>query len=130
MITKRTQKEVTAYLAETYNQKPYEWLTDNRFVDHHGCDGYVFKSELAARRYILGDIHEKGCECEGAMSDADWICLLIATGMRKHDATRIVNEGMWEKVARKMLDCYGPSYFLSTYSGSVSVMSDSCLLYY
>lgn len=130
MVTKKIQQEVVEYIAETFNQEPYEWLTDNRFVDHHGCDGYIFKSELAARRYILSDIHEYGSECEGAMGDEDWICLLVGTGMRECDARRIVESGQWEKVARKMLDSCGPSHFLSTYSGQVATMSDSSLLYY
>lgn len=50
--TQRLQQEVTAYIAETYNTKPYEWLTGNRFVDHHGCDGYVFKNERAAGSFL------------------------------------------------------------------------------
>lgn len=130
MTTKRTRQEVTEYIAETYQQKPYDWLTHNRFVDHHGCDGYIFKSWQAARRYILGDIHEEGIRCESMCSDGVWIDLLIGTGMTKRWAEWTVRNKRWEKVARRMLDCYGPSFFLSTYSGSVAVLSDGSLLYY
>lgn len=130
MVTKKLQKEVIEYIADTYNQEPYEWLTDNRFVDHHGCDGYIFKSELGARRYILSDIYEFGSLCESAMSDEDWISMLVAMDMRECNARRIVKSGQWEKVARKMLDYCGPSHFLSTYSGQVAIMSDCSLLYY
>lgn len=128
----RIQQEVTTYIAETYNTKPYEWLTGNRFVDHHGCDGYVFKNERAARRYILSDLHEFGSDCESAMTDEDWISVLSAGGMRQGNARRIVSTGRWDKVARRMLDTNGPEYFLSTYSGQVAWLDDDdcSLLYY
>lgn len=128
--TQRLQQEVTAYIAETYNTKPYEWLTVNRFVDYHGCDGYVFKNKRAARRYVLGDIHEKASECQSACSDEDWINILQGIGMSKRGARETVEKGRWEKVARRMLDYYGPSYFLSTYSGQVALLNDCSLLYY
>lgn len=130
--TQRLQQHVTAYIADNFNQKPYEWLTSNRFVDHHGCDGYIFKNERAARRYVLGDIHEKGFECESACSDDDWINILQGIGMSKRYARETVEKGRWEKVARRMLDAYGPSYFLSTYSGQVAILDDDdcSLLYY
>ena len=130
LMTKKMQQEVTAYIADTYNTKPYEWLTSNRFVDYHGADGYIFKSIQAARRYVLSDIHEFGILCQSACSDKDWIEMLVGIGMRRHNARRMVKDGRWDRVARRMLNYYGPSYFLSTYSGSVAVLSDESLLYY
>ena len=126
---KKMQKEVTHYIAETFGTKPFEWY-NNHFQDNHGCDGYIFKSELAARRYVLSDIHEHGNLCQSVFNDHAWVNMLVGVGMRKHDARRIVMNGRWETVARKMLDAHGPSFFLSTYSGSVSVMDDGSLLYY
>lgn len=129
-VSKAIQREVTEYISETYNQEPYEWLCGNRFVDHHGADGYIFKNERAARRYILGDIEEQGSECESAMSNEDWIAFLVGCDMRECNARRMVNSGRWDRVARKVLDTCGPSHFLSTYSGTVAVLSDGSLLYY
>lgn len=123
------QKEVTDYIAETYGTKPFEWY-DNHFQDYHGADGYIFKNERAARRYILGDIEEFGSGCESAMADNDWIAFLVGCDMREHDARRMVKSGRWDKVARRVLDALGPSHFLSTYSGTVAVLSDGSLLYY
>lgn len=129
-VTKAIQREVIEYVAETYNRSPYEWLCSNRFVDHHGADGYIFKNERAARRYILGDIKEYGSMCESIMSDEDWIIFLIDCDMRECNARRLVKIGRWDRVARRVLDTCGPSYFLSTYSGTVAVLSDGSLLYY
>lgn len=128
--TKAIQREVTEYISETYNQEPYVWLCSNRFVDHHGNDGYIFKSEYAARRYILGDIEEKSAECESAMSDEDWIAFLVGCDKRESIARRWVESGRWDKVVRCVLNTYGPSFVLNTYSGTVSVLSDGSLLYY
>ena len=129
MLTEKMKQEVTAYIAETYGTKPFEWY-NNHFQDYHGADGYIFKNERAARRYILGDIREYGSTCQSAVSDEDWVRMLVGIDMREHNARRMVKEGRWDRVARRMLDYYGPSFFLSTYSGSVSVMSDGSLLYY
>ena len=128
-MMKKMQKEVTDYIAETFGTKPFEWY-NNHFQDCHGCDGYIFKSELAARRYVLRNIHEYGSLCQSACSDQAWVDILVGVGMREHDARRVVKNGRWEAVARKMLGANGPSYFLSTYSGSVSVMDNGSLLYY
>lgn len=128
-MTKKMQKEVTDYIAETFGTNPFEWY-NNHFQDYHGADGYIFKSELAARRYVLRDIREYGSMCQSAYSDQAWVDMLVGIGMREHDARRIVKDGRWETVARKMLGAYGPSYFLSTYSGSVSMMDSGNLLYY
>ena len=123
------KQEVTAYIAETYGTKPFEWY-NNHFQDYHGADGYIFKDEQAARCYVTSDIHEYGSTLQSAYSDDAWVDMLVGAGMRRCDARRIVNQGRWETVARKMLGYYGPAYFLATYSGSVAVLSDGSLLYY
>ena len=130
MTTKRTRQEVEAYIAENFNQKPDEWHDTNRFVDDCGFHGYIFKNERAARRYVLSDIHEYGSECESAVDYKTWINILVNIGMTLRWAKEYVQRGLWEKVARKMLDACGPSYFLSTYSGQVHDLSDGSLLYY
>ena len=128
-MTKKMQKEVTAYIAKTFQTEPFEWY-NNHFQDFHGADGYIFKSELAARRHVLRNIDEFGSLCQSVQSDQTWVDMLVGIGMRKNGAWRIVKNGWWKTVVRKMLDAYGPSYFLSTYSGSVSVMDNGSLLYY
>ena len=130
--TQRIQNEATAYIAQTFKTAPTEWITPSRFVDGHGCDGYIFKSEQAARRYILKHLYEFGSDCESAMTDEDWISVLSAGGMRQGNARRIVSTGRWDKVARRILDTNGPEHFLSTYSGQVAWLDDEdmSLLYY
>lgn len=130
MTTKRTQQEVTAYIAENFNQKPYEWHTSYHFVDEGGCEGYIFKNERAARRHVLCYIHEYGSECESASPDETWIDMMVGTGMTQRGATNLIKRGDWENVARRMLNACGASYFLSTYSGQVNELSDGSLLYY
>lgn len=129
-VTKKIQREVERYIKDTYNQKPYEWLADNRFVDHHGCDGYIFPDGDAAHKYLMDDLHELGSNYESACSDEDWVSLLVGIGFTKRRATNVVKKGEWETVAKEMIDYYGPSFELSTYSGKIHTLSNGYLLYY
>ena len=129
-ITKTIQREVAAYIADTYGQKPFEWRSPNHFQDYHGFDGYIFKSEQAARRYVLRWIDEYGSECENAASKDTWIDVLAGIGMTLRGATNLVKRGNWTGVARRMLNACGAAYFLATYGGKVEELSNGSLLYY
>ena len=129
-VSKKIQREVVKYIAETFNTKPYDWLTDNHFVDYHGFDGYIFPDGDAAYRYLMDNLEELGSTYQSAQSDEDWVELLEGIGFSKQGATKTVKNGDWKTVAREMIDYYNPSFKLSSYSGQIHTLSNGYLLYY
>ena len=124
------QSEVENFVSNFSNSKVYDWITPKRFVDDHGCDGYIFKSELAAIRYIYGEGLQNAMDyCEGAMRDEDWIDLL-SNYVSKRTAKNVIENGKWEKVVKIMVRNEGESFFLSDYSGRVHDLENGDLLYY
>lgn len=126
----RMQSEVENFVQNTFHQKIYEWNCDNNFVDDHGFDGYIFKSELAAIRYVYGI----GLQCamdyvNGAMRDDEWINLL-SNYVGKRTAKRVIENSKWDKVVKIMVENEGVSFFLSDYSGGVHYLESGDLLYY
>lgn len=108
----------------------YEWITPNRFVDNHGFDGSIFKSECAANRYVLGIGLQNAMDyCNGACSDEDWISIL-SNYVSERVAKNAIKKGNWEKVVRIMLKGEGASFFLSDYSGRIHDLENGDLLYY
>jgi len=66
----QTQQEVINLLADRFHTEPTEWHTRGNFTDCHGCDGYIFKTEKAATRYIYGDGLQMFMDyCDGAATE-------------------------------------------------------------
>ena len=127
----QTQQEVISLLADRFQTEPTEWHTRGNFTDCHGCDGWIFKSEKAATRYIYGDGLQIFMDyCNGACTEEDWLNILMASGFKKSTVKKVLHEGDWKKVVRMMTQTAGPRFFLSQYSGQVNTLSDGSLLYY
>ena len=127
----KIKEEVTQLLADRFQTAPEEWHTDQNFTDGHGCEGYIFKSERAAVRYVYGTGLQNAIDyCEGACSEENWINILIGQGFTKRQASKAVNTGNWKKVVKMMTQTQGPRFFLSDYSGQINSLSDGSLLYY
>ena len=127
----RLQEEVNNFLADHFGMEPVEWYSRNNFVDGCNCEGWIFKSEKAATRYIYGDGLQMFMDfCDGACTEEDWINILIKQGFTKRQASKVINEKDWKKVVRMMTQTEGPRFFLSQYSGQVNTLSDGSLLYY
>lgn len=109
-----------------------EWLNDTRFVDQHGCDGYIFRNEKDAVNSILyGDGHQNAIDLvDGAQSDEEWVNYLIKGGVDKNVARTVISKQDWDSVVKMIVREDGPEWFLSTYSGQVHNLSDGSLLYY
>ena len=92
----RLQEEVTNFLAEHFQTEPVEWTSRNNFFDGHGCDGFIFKSERAATRYIYGDGLQIFMDyCNGACTEEDWLNILMASGFKKSTVKKVLHEGDW-----------------------------------
>lgn len=127
----KIKEEVTQLLADRFHTTPVEWHTDQNFSDGHGCDGYIFKSERAAVRYIYGTGLQICMDyCEGACTEEDWINILTKEGFTKKQASKAVNSGNWKKVVKMLTQTQGPRFFLSEYSGQINALSDGSLLFY
>lgn len=125
------QQEVTQLLADRFKTEPTEWHTRNNFTDCHGCDGWIFKTERAAVRYIYGEGLQMFIDSvNSACSEEEWLKILTASGFKKKSVTRVLKEGDWKKVVKMMTQTQGPRFFLSEFSGQVNELSDGSLLYY
>lgn len=127
----RMQNDAAEFIKNRFNENVYEWMCENSFVDPHGFDGYLFKSELAAKRYVLGIGMQCAIDsCNGAVSGSDWINILMGCGLSKRVATKVIEKEDWERVVKTMLNQYGAAWFLSSYSGQIHDLDCGMLLYY
>ena len=123
------QNEVESLLSE-YFGSGCEWYTANTFDGCCGCSGHVFRSELAAVRYIYGEGLQMYMDyCDSACTESDWINILSKYYSRKK-AERVINAHNWAEVVRMMTKAEGPAFFLSEYSGRVNELSNGYLLYF
>lgn len=131
MYKSETQKQVET-VVKGFGRTVYEWLNDTSFVDTHGFDGEVFDTYEDAEASVLsGDNHQNALDfVSGAMSDEDWINFLKASGVPEENAEEIVNQERWEEVVKIIVAQNGPSWFLSTYSGTYTLLENGKLLYY
>lgn len=126
----RTKNEVENILNGYFKTSITEWHTDYNFTDNHGCDGYIFKSELAAVRFVYGWGLQNAIDfCNGACTDADWISILGGY-VSERTAKRVIKKGDWEKVVKILVKNIGAIFFLSSYSGGITELSDGMYLYY
>lgn len=111
---------------------PLDWLTDNRFVDNHGCDGYIFNnSEEAIKSILSGDDHQNAVDfVDGACTDDEWIAMLIKAGYSPDSAYYIINNHKWDELVKIIVYRDGPEWFLSTYSGNGYDLPNGMILYY
>ena len=111
---------------------PLEWITNDRFVDEHGCDGYIFNSEDDAINSILnGDNYQNAIDyVKNAQSPKEWIKYLIDGGVDKNEAYSMISNQDWDSVIEEIIDKVGPEWFLSGYSGDVYNLPNGKLLYY
>jgi hypothetical protein len=133
MRKKTIKQQVEDVVKNAFNSTIYEWITKTRFVDTHGCDGYVFNTQEAARRSVLrGNDHQNALDyVEGAMSDDEWRNYLKASKVvTEEEANDIVNHGRWNDVVKIIVATCGPEWFLSTYSGTCTILENGKLLYY
>ena len=127
----RTKIEVENILKESFKTSIEEWHTDYNFTDCHNCEGYIFKSELAAIRYIYGIGFQQFKDfCNGACTDEDWINILVGNGISKRKAKRVIENGDWGEVVHLMTKTEGAHFFLSEYSGRITELSDNRYLFY
>lgn len=128
------KSEVEQFVQEFSNGHQIEqWLSDNRFVDDHGFDGYIFNDEMEAEESILnGENHQNAIDyVDGATTEEEWIQMLD-----KHSkagtqyVTNIVRQGQWDKVVELILQIDGPAFFLAPYSGKTHDLSNGQILYY
>lgn len=131
MRKNKTQKLAEA-VVKSFGETVYEWINDTSFVDTHGFDGSIFDTYEDAEASVLhGDDHQNALDCvEGAMSDNDWISFLIASGVPEKEAIDIVNQERWNDIVEVIVAQNGPSWFLSPYSGTCTILEDGKLLYY
>ena len=124
---------VEAFLEENemYNA-PIEWITNNKFVDAHGCDGYIFNSEDDAINSLMnGDNYQNAIDyVNTSQSEEEWVRYLINGGVKPQIANSIIQNQDWDKVIEIIIDTVGPEWFLSQYSGEVHELPNGKLLYY
>ena len=126
----RLQSEVENFVMGFSHTEIEEWHCDNNFCDVCGFGGYIFKSEYAANRYVLGIGLQCAMDyCNGACSDEEWIGIL-SKYVSKRVAKNAIKKGNWEKVVRIMLKGEGAAFFLSDYSGKIHDLENGELLYY
>ena len=121
--------EVENIVMSMSKTKIEDWYTDYNFCDVCGFGGYIFKSELAAKRYVLGIGFQNAMDmCNGACSDEDWINIL-SNYTTERIAKKAIRNNDWEKVVKIMLKGEGASFFLSDYSGGYNYLDNGDLLY-
>ncbi|MDO4511365.1 MAG: hypothetical protein Q4B68_06075 [Bacteroidales bacterium] len=109
-----------------------EWVSENKFIDTHGCYGYIFLTEEEAYNSVLyGQEHQYAIDnVDGAQSDEEWIEYLIHGGVPAKKAKQIIDQQNWDEVVRIIVNACGPEWFLADYSGEVYSLSDGSILYY
>lgn len=128
------KSEVEQFVREFSNGHQIEqWLSDNRFVDDHGFDGYIFNDEMEAEESILnGENHQNAIDyVDGATTEEEWIQILDKHSKAGTQYVRnIVEQGQWDKVVELILQIDGPAFFLAPYSGKTHDLSNGQILYY
>lgn len=130
---KANKEIVESYMKENGWKSIEEWMSDNRFVDKCGFDGYVFKDYDEAIMSLRdgGENRQNAINfAESAGTEEDWVKWLFGCGVDEDVARSLVENGEWGEVVDWMLEEYGPEWFLSSYSGSMYDLPDGTLLFY
>ena len=132
MRTKNNTKNEVETIVANFGSSIEEWVSPTSFIDEHGCDGYIFKSNKAAVNSILyGENKQNALDyVSGALTDEDWIQYLINGGVDEKIAKKIIKDHNWYKVVKIIVETSGPEWFLANYSGKIHFLNNGSLLYY
>lgn len=126
-VNEEQKKEIEEFIFSRYERK-ITWITDRRFRDEHGFDGYVFNSRAAAVKSVVeGDDHQNALDyVRGAMTEDEWERYLIRGGVDESKAHDLVQQGKWDDIISIIVDTEGPEWFLA---GDCNCIGDFVVYY-